>query len=94
VTDLFPTHFVDDIINEIVGHEFYSFTDNLLGYNQVLISKEDHPNTTFISELSSFAYRVMPFGIKNAQKVFSRIVVKEFQEYIYIKLWLSTLMTI
>ena len=34
-------------------------------------------------EFGSFAYKVMPFGFKNAPAVFSRIVVKTFQEYIY-----------
>ena len=34
-------------------------------------------------EFGSFAYRKMPFGIKNACVVFSRIVVKAFQEYPY-----------
>jgi hypothetical protein len=33
--DPFPTPFSDEIINEVVGHEFYSFTDGFLGYNQV-----------------------------------------------------------
>ena len=34
-------------------------------------------------EFGSFAYKVMPFGFKNAPAVFCRIVVKTFQEYIY-----------
>jgi hypothetical protein len=38
---------------------------------------------TFVSEFGSFAYRVMPLGIKNEPTIFSRIVVKAFQEYIY-----------
>jgi hypothetical protein len=39
VTDLFPTPFVDEIINEFIGHECYSFTDGFSGYNQVSIEK-------------------------------------------------------
>ena len=57
--------------------------DGFLGYNQVPIAKEDEKNTTFICEFGLFACRVMPFGLKNAPIVFSRIVVKTFQEYIY-----------
>jgi hypothetical protein len=30
VTDPFPTSFMDEIINEVTGHECYSFTDGLL----------------------------------------------------------------
>ena len=33
--------------------------------------------------LVHFSYKFMPFGLKNAPAVFSRIVVKTFQEYIY-----------
>ena len=83
LTDLFPTSYVDEILNEVVGHECYSFTDGFSGYNQVPIAKEDQKQTTFVCEFGSFAYRVMPFGLKNAPAVFSRIVVKTFQEYIY-----------
>jgi hypothetical protein len=53
------------------------------GYNQVPIAKEDQEKTTFVSEFGSFAYKFMSLGIKNAPAVFSRIMVKAFQEYIY-----------
>ena len=39
VTYLFPNCFADEIINEVIGHECYSFTYGLLGYNQVPIAK-------------------------------------------------------
>ena len=83
LTDPFPTPYADEILNEVAGHECYSFTDGFSGYNQVPIAKEDQKKTTFVCEFGSFAYRVMPFGLKNAPAVFSRIVVKTFQEYIY-----------
>jgi len=41
VTDPFPTLFADEIINEFVVHEFYSFTNGFSDYNQVPIAKED-----------------------------------------------------
>lgn len=83
LTDHFPTPFTNKIINEVAGHECYSFTNGVLGYNQVPIAKENQEKTTFVSEFSSFAYKVIPFGFKNAPTIFSRIVVKAFQEYIY-----------
>ena len=83
LTDPFPTPFVDEILNEVVGNECYSFTDGFLGYNKVPIAKVYHKKTTFVCEFGSFFYRVMPFGLQNAPTVFSRIVVKAFQEYSY-----------
>ena len=41
LTDPFPTRYADEILNEVAGHEFYSFTDGFSGYNQVPIAKED-----------------------------------------------------
>ena len=38
-TDPFPTPFADEILNEVAGHERYSFTDGFLGYNQVPFTK-------------------------------------------------------
>ena len=39
--------------------------------------------TTFVCEFGSFSYRVMSFSLKNAPAIFSRVVVKKFQEHIY-----------
>lgn len=83
LTNPFPTPFVDEIINEVAGHECYSFTNGFSMYNQVPIAKEDKNKTTFVYEIGIFAYRVMPFGLKIAPIVFSRIVIKAFQEYLY-----------
>ena len=82
-TDPFPTPFADEILNEVAGHECYSFIEGFSGYNQVPIAKEYQHKITFVCEFGSFAYRKMPFGLKNAPIVFSRIVVKGVQEYLY-----------
>jgi hypothetical protein len=92
ITNPFPTPITNEIINEVTGHECYSFTHGFSSYNQVRIAKEDQEKTTFVSKFGLFAYRVVPFGLKNAPIVFSRIVVKYFQEY-NIKQWFSILMT-
>ena len=76
--DPFPTPFANEILNEVARHECYLFTDGFLGYNQVPIVKEDQHKTKFVYEFGSFAYRKIPFGIKNVPAVFSRIVVKAF----------------
>jgi hypothetical protein len=41
LTDPLPTPFSDEIIKKVIGHEWYSFNDRFLGYNQVPIAKED-----------------------------------------------------
>lgn len=47
VHDLFPTPFSDEVLDNVVGNEAYSFTDGFSGYHQVIIAKEDKKKTTF-----------------------------------------------
>ena len=44
---------------------------------------KDRSKTTFVIEWGSFQYTVMPFGLKNAPAIFSRVVVVVFKEYIH-----------
>ena len=63
--------------------EEVSFTDGLSGYHHIRIHNYDRNKTTFIIEWGSFQYMVMPFGLKNAPAIFSRVVVVVFKEYIH-----------
>ena len=82
-TDPFLMSFVDEIINDVTGHECYYFIDEFSLYNQVPMAKEDQNKTTFICKFGSFAYKVMPFRLKNALVIFSQYVIKNFQEFLY-----------
>jgi hypothetical protein len=83
VYDLFLISFTDEVLEQVARKESYSFTDGFFGYHQVRIVEEDKKKTTFITEWGSFAYNVMPFGLKNSPAVFSRIVITTFQEFIH-----------
>jgi hypothetical protein len=39
--------------------------------------------TTFATEWGSYQYTVMPFGLKNEQAIFSRVVIVAFKEFIH-----------
>ena len=65
------------------GQEAYSFTDGFYGYHQIRIHEVDRHKTTFAIEWGSFQYTVMPFGLKNAPAIFSRVVVEVFKEFIH-----------
>ncbi|KAL2610318.1 hypothetical protein R1flu_028891 [Riccia fluitans] len=60
----------------------YSFMDGFNGYNQVSVAERDREKTAFITEWGAFAYRVMPFGLKNAPSTFQRVVTTAFEEYL------------
>ena len=80
LTDPFPTPFTDKILNEVAGHECYSFTDRFSGYNQVRIAEEDQHKTTFICPWGTFAYKKMPFGLKNVGAMFQRAMSYMFHD--------------
>ncbi|KAL2610726.1 hypothetical protein R1flu_029299 [Riccia fluitans] len=60
----------------------YSFMDGFSGYNQDSVAERDREKTAFITEWGAFAYRVMPFGLKNAPSTFQRVVTTTFEEYL------------
>jgi len=73
--DNFPTPFINQIVNECVGCEVFSFMDGFSGYNQIQINPEDQHKTTFIYPWGTFSYRNMYFGLKNAGATFQRAIV-------------------
>ena len=68
--DNFPTPFIDQILDECVGSEVFSFMDGFFGYTQIQIKPEDQHNTAFICPCGTFSYQKMPFGLKNAGATF------------------------
>jgi hypothetical protein len=78
--DNYPTPFIDQIIDECAGCEAFSFMDGFSGYNQIQIKPEDQHKTTFICPWGTFAYRKMPFGLKNAGATFQRAMSFAFHD--------------
>ncbi|GJX38554.1 RNA-directed DNA polymerase [Tanacetum coccineum] len=61
--DHFLLPFIDQMIERLVGHEYYCFLDAFSGYFQIPIAPEDHEKTTFTCPYGTFAYKRMPFGL-------------------------------
>jgi hypothetical protein len=81
--DPFPTPFTDEVLDNVGGHEVYSFIDGFSGYHQIMIAKEDRHKTTFSIEWGSYQYTVMSCGLKNAPTIFYRVVVEAFKEFLH-----------
>nr|GEV57390.1 retrovirus-related Pol polyprotein from transposon 17.6 [Tanacetum cinerariifolium] len=67
--DHFPLPFMDQMLERLVGNEFYCFIDGFSGYFQIPIDPQDQEKTTFICPYGTFAYQRMPFGLCNAPEV-------------------------
>jgi hypothetical protein len=49
VHDPSPTPFTDEVLEQVMGKESYSFTDRFWGYHELRIVEEDKNKTTFIT---------------------------------------------
>ncbi|XP_073309942.1 uncharacterized protein [Primulina huaijiensis] len=68
--DHFPLPIIDQMLERLEGHKFYSFLDGYSGYNQIIITPENREKTTFICPYGTFAFQSMPFGICNVTATF------------------------
>ncbi|GJW74600.1 reverse transcriptase domain-containing protein [Tanacetum coccineum] len=80
--DHFPLPFMDQMLERLVGNEYYCFLDGFLGYFQIPIDPQDQENTTFTCPYGTFAYRRMPFGLCNAPGTFQRCMMAILHEMI------------
>ena len=60
--DHFPLSFIDQMLERLAGHTYYSFLDGYSEYNQIPIAHEDQEKTTFTCPFGTFACHRMPFG--------------------------------
>ncbi|GJV16765.1 reverse transcriptase domain-containing protein [Tanacetum coccineum] len=80
--DHFPLPFMDQMLERLVGNEYYCFLDGLSRYFQILIDPQDQEKTTFTCPYGTFAYRRMPFALCNTPGTFQRCVMAIFIDMI------------
>lgn len=52
--------------------------DAFSGYNLIQMRPDNHEKTAFITDRGMYCYKVMPFGLKNAEASYQRMVDKMF----------------
>ena len=72
--------FIDQIIDNCVGSVIFSFMDGFSGYNQIEILPVDQHKIAFIYPWGTFAYRKLPFGLKNVGATFQRAMSYAFHD--------------
>ena len=73
---------IDQILEHLAGHAYYSFLDGYSGYNQIPIAREDQEKMTFTCPFGIFAYRRMPFGLCNTPATFQRCMLSIFSDMV------------
>nr|GEV60499.1 reverse transcriptase domain-containing protein [Tanacetum cinerariifolium] len=76
--DHFPLPFIDQLLERLVGNEYYCFLDGFSGYLQIPIDPKDLEKKTFTCPYRTFAYKRVPFGLCNAPGTFQRCMMAIF----------------
>ncbi len=66
----------------MVGHEVYLFLDGFSYYHQIQIAPRDCYKTTFIMDLATIVWVLMPFGLQNALAINQKAMNKAFKDYV------------
>nr|GEU60483.1 reverse transcriptase domain-containing protein [Tanacetum cinerariifolium] len=80
--DHFPLPFMDQMLERLVGNQYYCFLDGFSGYFQISIDPKDQEKTTFTCPYGTFAFCCMPFGLCNAPGTFQRCMMAIFHDMI------------
>ena len=80
--DSYPLSRIDQLVDSTAGHRLLSFMDAFSRYNQIKTDEEDQEKTSFITSQGLFCYKVMSFGLKNAEASYQRLVNHTFHPQI------------
>ena len=80
--DSFPLLPIDQIVDATARHGILSFLDAFSGYHQIPMHPPDAKKTTFIMSHGLYCYNVKPFGLKNVEATYQRLVTKIFRPLI------------
>ena len=68
--DNFPLPHIYTLLDNTTKNSRFSFMDGFSIYNQIRMSPKDREKTVFVTMWGTFYYKVMPFGLKNAEATY------------------------
>ena len=77
--DSFPLPRIDQIVNSTTGQWMLLFLDAFSGCHQIPMTPVDKEKTAFITPHELYCYKVMPFGLKNVDATYQRLMTKIFR---------------
>ena len=53
--------------------------DAFQGYHQIPLALDDQEKTAFVIPIGNYYYKVMPFGLKNTESTYQRMITRMFK---------------
>ena len=80
--DSYPLLQVDVLVESTAQHQSLSFMEAFSGYNQIKMDEANQEKTSFVTSPGLFCYKIMPFGLKNVDVTYQRLMNKMFAQQI------------
>nr|GEV29447.1 reverse transcriptase domain-containing protein [Tanacetum cinerariifolium] len=80
--DCYPLPKIDWKVESLCGYPFKCFLDAYKGYHQIQLAEADEEKTTFHTGYGVYCYTKMPFGLKNTDAIYQRLMDKAFESQV------------
>ncbi|GJT58532.1 reverse transcriptase domain-containing protein [Tanacetum coccineum] len=80
--DCYPLLEIDWKVESLYSYPFKCFLDAYKGYHQIQMADLDEEKTAFNTSQGVYCYTKMPFGLKNADTTYQRLVDKAFNSQV------------
>ena len=78
--DSYPLPHIDRLVESTAGNELLTFMDNFVGYNQIKMHPDEQEKTSFVTDIGTHCYKVMPFSLNNAGATYQRLINRMFAD--------------
>ena len=89
VTENFPLPVIRDILDRLMGSNWFSQLDLKAGFMQIVLAPSAIPKTAFSTPQGAFEFVKLGFGLKNAPAHFSRIMAQVLGNFDFVQIYLD-----